>query len=311
MNDFAQIAWDDRCQEDCLELIRLAVREDLGRLYDFTTLALVPEQARGAADVVPRRPGVVAGLQAAALVVSDCDRHLQFEILAADGDRAEPGRPIARLAGPVRSLLTLERIVLNFLGRLSGIATLTSHYVAAAGARTRIYDTRKTTPGWRRLEKYAVRCGGGFNHRLNLAAAILIKDNHLAWGSEAGPDQRYSPAEAVLRARAFFDQLPPDLRPDPPLVEIEVDSLEQLAAVLPSRPDIVLLDNMTVEQLCEAVVIRNRLHPPTELEASGGVNLATVPDIAAAGVERISAGALTHSAVWLDIGLDWSPAPGH
>ncbi|HEY2412634.1 MAG TPA: carboxylating nicotinate-nucleotide diphosphorylase, partial [Pirellulaceae bacterium] len=204
-----------------------------------------------------------------------------------------------------------ERIVLNVLGRLSGIATLTRQYVdAVAGTKARIYDTRKTTPGWRRLEKYAVHCGGGHNHRTGLFDAILIKDNHLALGREEGGASAFSPAEAVRTARDFLaQQIAGDVprgAPDPAMmVEVEVDSLEQLRQVLPEKPDIVLLDNMDIDQLREAVKIRDSGESNAELEASGGINLQTVAAVAATGVERISSGALTHSAVSLDVGLDW------
>jgi len=201
-------------------------------------------------------------------------------------------------------LLAAERILLNLLGRLSGVATLTRQYVdLAAHTKARIYDTRKTTPGWRRLEKYAVRCGGGWNHRGGLNKAVLIKDNHLALGAQASDHAtRFTPAEAVVRARRFADE-----RGDlDMLIEVEVDTLDQFDAVLPARPDIVLLDNMGAAQLREAVGRRNAFDPAIELEASGGVNLATVQAIAESGVERISVGALTHSAVALDFGLDWA-----
>jgi nicotinate-nucleotide pyrophosphorylase (carboxylating) len=225
-----------------------------------------------------------------------------------DGAAVAAGTHLATIRGRARTLLTAERTLLNFLGHLSGVATLTAEYVAAvAGTRARIYDTRKTTPGWRRLEKYAVRCGGGHNHRTGLFDAILIKDNHLAWGQHAGGGH-FSPAEAVLRARAFCqDTAAGDPRPSL-LVEVEVDSLAQLDEVLPVGPDIVLLDNMSVEQLSAAVRRRDTLGAAVELEASGGVTLATVRQIAETGVDRISVGALTHSAVGLDVGLDWQPA---
>ncbi len=197
--------------------------------------------------------------------------------------------------------------MLNLLGRLSGIATLTSQYVeAVAGTGAQIYDTRKTTPGWRRLEKYAVRCGGGHNHRTGLFDAVLIKDNHLALGSRStGKDAtRFTPAEAVRRARRFIERsgLP---TANSTIVEIEVDTLEQLVEVLPAAPDIVLLDNMTPQQLRQAVATRDKIDRSIQLEASGGVNLDSVAAIAASGVDRISVGALTHSAVSLDLGLDW------
>jgi nicotinate-nucleotide pyrophosphorylase (carboxylating) len=218
---------------------------------------------------------------------------------------------LATITGAARDLLTSERIVLNLLGRLSGIATLTRQYVdQIAGTKARIHDTRKTTPGWRRLEKYAVHCGGGHNHRTGLFDAILIKDNHLAFGREQQSEAAFSPAAAIRKARAFLaQQVAGDIprgAPDPAMiVEIEVDSLEQLREVLPEGPEIVLLDNMPPAILREAVRIRDAGGFTSELEASGGVNLQTVRAIAEAGVERISCGALTHSAVSLDVALDW------
>jgi nicotinate-nucleotide pyrophosphorylase (carboxylating) len=219
-----------------------------------------------------------------------------------DGQLLEPGDSLGQIEGPARGILTAERIVLNALGRLSGIASLTRQYVEAAGeTAARIYDTRKTTPGWRRLEKYAVRCGGGCNHRTGLFDAVLIKDNHLALGVElSAAANRYSPAEAVVRARQFTRDHAPGM-----IVEVEVDTIEQLADVLPAGPDIVLLDNMTPDQLREAVERRDTLAPQVELEASGGVDLRSVAAIAASGVDRISVGALTHSFTSLDLGLDW------
>jgi nicotinate-nucleotide pyrophosphorylase (carboxylating) len=199
--------------------------------------------------------------------------------------------------------------VSNFLSRLSGIATLTARYVEAVrGTSASIYDTRKTVPGWRRLAKYAVRCGGGKNHRAGLYDAILIKDNHLAFGADGGwsPDaRRFTPAEAVQKAREFIEIHIPAVKRDQVIIEIEVDTLEQLEMVLPQQPDIVLLDNMGPEMLRKAVARRAAISPTTELEASGGVHLDTVRALAEAGVERISVGALTHSAVCLDFGLDW------
>ena len=207
--------------------------------------------------------------------------------------------------GP-RSLLSGERIFLNLIGRLSGIATLTRRYVEAiAGSGARIYDTRKTTPGWRRLEKYAVRLGGGHNHRTGLYDAILIKDNHLALGAAGQGAAHLSPAQAVRRARELVESMAAAQSGEPLIVEVEVDTLEQLAMVLGEGPDIVLLDNMPPDVLTQAVDLRDRVAPGIELEASGGVTLETVARIAATGVERISVGALTHSAGSLDVGLDW------
>jgi nicotinate-nucleotide pyrophosphorylase (carboxylating) len=199
-------------------------------------------------------------------------------------------------------LLITERTILNFVGRLSGVATTTAAYVEKTkGTRATICDTRKTLPGWRRLQKYAVRCGGGTNHRLGLYDAVLIKDNHIAFGNEAVAGA-FGVAEAVQQAR----ELVTASSQDPHMViEIEVDSLEQLALVLPAQPDIVLLDNMTTEQLELSVAMRDDGFQDVLLEASGGVRLDAVPAIAATGVERISVGALTHSAPNFDVGLDW------
>ena len=204
-------------------------------------------------------------------------------------------------------MLQVERPMLNLLGRLSGIATLTREFVeAAAGTKARIYDTRKTTPGWRRLEKYAVGCGGGWNHRTGLFDAVLIKDNHLALGAgSADSEAGYTPAEAVVRARRFIEEQAPAPARQEMIIEVEVDTLDQLDEVLLAEPDIVLLDNMGAAELREAVRRRDARNPRVELEASGGVSLETVRAIASTGVERISVGALTHSALCLDIGLDW------
>jgi nicotinate-nucleotide pyrophosphorylase (carboxylating) len=200
-------------------------------------------------------------------------------------------------------------VILNFLGRLLGIATLTGKYVAeVAGTKSQIYDTRKTTPGWRRLEKYAVHCGGAKNHRTGLFDAVLIKDNHLAQDHlvKRRADARLSPesaAAAVVKAREFLNSQNNAAQDMP--IEVEVDSMEQLAAVLPMSPDIVLLDNMSAELLRQAVGLRDREAPDVLLEASGGVRLETLRELAATGVDRISVGALTHSARALDVGLDW------
>ncbi|HXT60897.1 MAG TPA: carboxylating nicotinate-nucleotide diphosphorylase [Pirellulales bacterium] len=303
--EFRQIEWDEDVEDDCRQLIRLAVREDLGRLYDWTTVALVPESASGRANVVARKAGVIAGLPAARIALDEYDPQIEFNPLAADGDRVAAGQIVAELNGPARSLLTAERPLLNLLGHLSGIATLTAEYVAAvARTQARVYDTRKTTPGWRRLEKYAVRAGGGWNHRLGLFDAVLIKDNHLALGATTDRG-RYTPAEAVSKVREFLARLGPEDPRSEIIVEVEVDTLAQLAEVLPAGPDLVLLDNFPLERLREAVATRNAGYPQIQLEASGGIELATIAEVAAAGVDRISTGALTHSAQWFDVGLDW------
>lgn len=273
-------------------LIRLALAEDLGPTGDRTSLATIPEPTRARAAFVSRSPGVVAGLPVAALVCHAVDPALTFTQSVPDGSPTERGTLLATVEGPLRSVLAAERTALNFLQRLSGVATLTRRYGEAAGGfRAQVLDTRKTTPGWRLLEKYAVRAGGGTNHRVGLYDGILIKDNHLAG---LGGDVR----KAVEAARAYPGNagLP---------VEVEVDTLDQLEHALAVKADIVLLDNMTLDQLRAAVARRDAVSPGTLLEASGSVSLGTVRDIASTGVDRISVGALTHSAPALDIGLDY------
>jgi nicotinate-nucleotide pyrophosphorylase (carboxylating) len=302
--DFHQLEWDETLTDDLRQLIRLAVREDLARQNDWTTVALVGPDARGSAAIVARQPGVIAGLRALPIFTDEMQADIELQFKAGDGDRLSASTTVATLSGSARDLLTCERPMLNLLGRLSGIATLTNEYVQrVAGTAARIYDTRKTTPGWRRLEKYAVRCGGGHNHRTGLFDAILIKDNHLAHAAE----KNLSPADAVRRSREFVAQLDAQYIDKSLLVEVEIDSVEQLADVLAAGPDIVLLDNMTCADLRTAVARRNDIAPHIELEASGGVTLETLRGIAETGVDRISVGALTHSARCLDLGLDWLP----
>lgn len=303
--EFQQVGWDEQLEGDWLALLTLALREDLGEAGDWTSRSLVPAEADGGAAIVSRQDGVLAGLAAVPMTLQAIDEHLSFLPRAADGDAIRAGTTVGVIAGPVRGMLAAERLVLNLLGRLSGIASLTRRYlVAVEGTRAHIYDTRKTTPGWRRLEKYAVRCGGGKNHRTALFEAVLIKDNHLAfWGQATAEHAAGSPAEAVQAAREYLASQAPE--GEAMIVEVEVDTLEQLAAVLPVGPDIVLLDNMIPETLREAVALRDAINPAVELEASGGVSLQTIRVMAETGVERISVGALTHSAVGLDLGLDW------
>jgi nicotinate-nucleotide pyrophosphorylase (carboxylating) len=305
VNDFQQIEWDEAADEECLRLVQLAVTEDLERQQDWTTVALVPMEASGRAIISARRAGIVAGLPAARVVAAAMDPRTELRVIAAEGSAVAAGAPVAELSGPARSLLTAERTLLNFVGRLSGIATVTRQFVdVVAGTKARIYDTRKTTPGWRRLDKYAVRCGGGFNHRLGLFDAVLIKDNHLRFGAESSGVGHFSPAEAIRRARAFLQTALLE-RAASMIVEVEVDTLDQLCEVLPEQPDIVLLDNMSLDDLRAAVAARGATAPRVELEASGGVRLETIAAIAATGIDRISVGALTHSAAWFDVGLDW------
>ena len=267
-------------------VVRMALAEDLGRAGDLTAAACIPADARLSAVFAARKPGVVAGLACARLAVLALDPQARFSPEAADGDRIAPGAVLARVEADARALLSAERTALNLLGRLSGVATLTAAYVAAvAGAGARIADTRKTTPGLRALEKHAVLCGGGSNHRFGLDDAILIKDNHVAACGGIRP--------ALERARAYAGHLIK--------VEIEVDTLAQLEEALPHRPDVVMLDNFSLADLRTAV---KRAGGSVLLEASGGVTLETVRAIAETGVDVISVGALTHSAPVLDIGLD-------
>lgn len=278
--------------EDARRLIESALVEDLGGLGDVTSLATIPGEATGSAAFVARASGVVAGLPIAQMVCRAVDERLAFVAQIADGTAIERGATLATVAGPMRSILTAERTALNFLQRLSGVATLTRRYLEAAGAKAKILDTRKTTPGWRLLEKYAVRAGGGHNHRIGLYDGVLIKDNHLAalgGGASAVP-------LAVAAARTHAPGL---------TIEVEVESIEQFEAALQCRPDIVLLDNMPVEIMRRCVDRRDKIAPKVLLEASGGVNLQSIAAIAATGVDRISVGALTHSAPALDIALDY------
>jgi len=265
-----------------------ALAEDLGLGGDVTTQATIPAGTRASGVIATRQAGVVCGVQLAEAAFKLLDPFTQFEVVAADGTHVEAGATIAKVSGDARVLLTGERTALNYLGRLSGIASLTARYVAAvSGTRARIADTRKTTPGLRALEKYAVRCGGGVNHRFGLFDAILIKDNHIAAAGGVG--------RALQRAR---DQAGHMLK-----VEIEVSSLDELDDALQLDPDAVLLDNMSVSLLKQAV---EEVAGRAITEASGGVNLDTVRAIAQTGVDLISVGALTHSAPVLDVGLDFN-----
>ena len=267
-------------------VVRMALAEDLGRAGDLTSEACVPEAARLSVAWVARRPGVLSGLSCARLSLHALAPEARFEALPCDGDAIAPGQVLARAEAPARAVLSAERTGLNLMGRLSGIATLTRAYVdAVTGTGARITDTRKTTPGLRQLEKYAVRCGGGINHRFGLDDAILIKDNHVAACGGVRP--------ALERARAAAGHLVK--------VEIEVDRLEQLEEALPLGPDVILLDNFSLADLRTAVALAAGR---VTLEASGGVDLTTVRPIAETGVQVISVGALTHSAPVLDIGLD-------
>lgn len=303
MRDFKTQLRDDQLKDDLIQLARLAIREDLDRSFDLTTVSVVPAGLKAEASIVPRVAGACCGTDLIEWIVEALNCPITVDIHCHDGQAFASRETIAVLSGEARDVLTCERTILNFLGRLCGIATWTRQHVdCIAGLPTRLYDTRKTTPGWRRLEKYAVHCGGGHNHRGGLYDAILIKDNHLACHQRV-TGQLLSPAEAVSHARVFIEQQPGVSGET--IVEIEVDSLEQLAVALTSNPDIILLDNMSNDQLRQAVQMRNDQNPAVELEASGGVSLKTLRGIAETGVDRVSVGALTHSAVNLDLGLDW------
>nr|WP_314438994.1 carboxylating nicotinate-nucleotide diphosphorylase [uncultured Brevundimonas sp.] len=272
-------------------VVRMALAEDLGRAGDMTAQACIPESARMKAAFAARKPGVLAGVDCARLAVLAMDPKASIEVGLKDGAAFAAGAVLAVVEADARAFLSAERTALNLLGRLSGVATLTRAYVeAVAGTKARIADTRKTTPGLRALEKHAVACGGGINHRFGLDDAILIKDNHVAVCGGV--------AQAVRRARAFAPHLMK--------VEVEVDGLDQLDEVLAlidegAAPDAVMLDNFSLADLRTAVAwVAGRI----TLEASGGVDLTTVRGIAETGVDVISVGALTHSAPVLDIGLD-------
>jgi nicotinate-nucleotide pyrophosphorylase (carboxylating) len=268
-------------------LVRAALLEDLGRAGDITSNAIVGEEARARVALVARQPGLVAGLDVALLAFRLAEPSIASDVTRRDGSRVEPGDTIAMLAGPARGLLTAERTALNFLCHLSGIATATASVVAAVrGTRARITCTRKTLPGLRTVQKYAVRVGGGSNHRFGLDDAVLIKDNHIAAAGGIGP--------AVERARAAVGHLVK--------VEAEVDTLAQLDEALAIGVDAVLLDNMQLEDLRDAVAA---VGGRAITEASGRITPEVAPAVAATGVDLISIGWLTHSVAALDIGLDY------
>ncbi len=267
-------------------IVRAALAEDLGRAGDVTSQACIGAGAMMSAAFVARRAGVVAGLACARLALTLMDPDASFEVRRGDGEAVAAGETIALATAKARAVLSAERTALNLLGHLSGIATLTAAFVArTTGTKAVIVDTRKTTPGLRALEKHAVRCGGGANHRFGLDDAILIKDNHV---SACG-----GVSEALRRVRAHAGHMVK--------IELEVDGLAQLREALEQAPDVILLDNFALPQLREAVrLAQGRVL----LEASGGVSLETVAEIARTGVDLISVGAITHSAPVLDIGLD-------
>jgi nicotinate-nucleotide pyrophosphorylase (carboxylating) len=268
------------------QLIALALAEDLAQ-GDVTSASVIPADLMARAEVLIKAQGVLAGIDVAQAVCAAVDGSLAWQPLAADGQRVDAGGVVATIAGSARSILAAERTLLNFMQRLSGIATLTARYVAAIeGTGARLVDTRKTTPGWRALEKAAVRAGGGHNHRFNLGDGVLIKDNHLALAG-----QNIAGAVAAARANA----------PHTVRIEVEVESLDGLRAALEARADIILLDNMSLEMMREAVGIAGGR---ALLEASGGITLERIRAVAETGVDLISCGAVTHSATALDISLE-------
>lgn len=283
-------------------LIELARDEDLGSAGDVTSQAITPADAVGAADIVLREPGVVAGLAAVPEVLDVFAPRVTLHRIATDGQACAAATVLATLRGPSRELLAAERTILNLIGRLSGIATRTAAFVQALGeskSHSQLCDTRKTTPGLRAFEKYAVRCGGGFSHRMGLHDAVLIKDNHISDVPVAKLREKLT-----IAARAARNAPTTKLA----FVEVEVDSLDQLREVLAVESgliDIVLLDNMNTHDLREAVERRNQSRSSVLLEASGGVTLDTIRAIAGTGVDRVSVGSLTHGARSLDVGLDW------
>jgi nicotinate-nucleotide pyrophosphorylase (carboxylating) len=274
-------------KQELTSLVAAALQEDDAR-HDLTTAATVLSDRRARCRLVPRQTGVIAGLPLACEAFEQLDKAVTIRTEHQDGSRVTPQAPVMFLSGHARGLLSAERVALNFVQRLSGIATLTARFVQAiAGTNAHILDTRKTTPGWRRLEKYAVRCGGGLNHRMYLSSAVLIKDNHLA-----AVDGDI--ALAVKRARAVG---PAGIK-----VEVECDRLDQVRVAIDAGADVIMLDNMGLADLREAVRL---VDGRAVTEASGGVNLETVRPIAETGVNWVSVGALTHSAPALDLALDF------
>lgn len=275
-------------KEATLRLIRLGLDEDFAYGPDATTEATIDADVQMTAHFVPRKPGVISGLAVIEWTMQELSPEITVTIHAQDGDTVAPGDKLATVTGPARAILSAERTTLNLLTYASGIATQTHRWTEElSGTKAHVRDSRKTLPGYRDLAKYAVRCGGGVNHRMGLGDAVLIKDNHVA---SVG-----SVAEAYRRTTQAFPHLPR---------EIEVDNLDQLEEVLAYSPDLVMLDNFSVERTRVAVDKRNALSPGTKLESSGGLNLEGARAYAETGVDFLAVGALTHSVSVLDIGLD-------
>lgn len=287
--------FDQDSTSSAITLARMSLNEDLRDVGDVTCLSTIPADLQATVRIVSRESGVVSGLPLIPIVFHELSSDVNAIVPLNDGDRIERGAVLASLTGSVRALLTGERTILNFMTHLSGIASRTAQFVdAIAGTKACILDTRKTLPGYRALQKYAVRCGGGTNHRMGLYDGVLIKDNHLAARGDSAC------ASAVADARRYMVNSGRNTS-----IEIEVDTLEQLLDALKEKPEIVLLDNMSPPQLRQAVTLRDEHCPSTLLEASGGITLQTVRSVAETGVERISIGGLTHSSPALDLGFDW------
>lgn len=273
------------------DAVRAALQEDLGRAGDITTLATIAPDAMADVVIASREDGVLSGMPLARSAFRLINPEIQFETLIDDGAVIAPGDVVAKVTGRARDVLSAERVALNYLGHMSGIATATAQFAREiAHTKARVCCTRKTTPGLRAFEKYAVRCGGGSSHRFGLDDAVLIKDNHIGVVGDI--------ARTVETARAYVGHLVK--------IEVEVDTLEQLAAVLPAGPDVVLLDNMDAATLRKAIALVQKLNPATKTEASGGIKLETIAEKAETGVDYISTGWITHSAPVLDLGLDTS-----
>ena len=273
-------------RDDYLQLVRSALAEDVGS-GDVTTMSLITKDSFASGVIVAKEPLVVAGVDLAIASFREIEESIDFSVEVLDGQDGDFFQPLIRIHGPARALLTAERTALNFVQRLSGIATLTAKYVQqVAGTDAKILDTRKTIPGWRILEKYAVACGGGTNHRIGLYDQVMIKDNHLV---AMGGDIR----KAVHSARENYPQL---------IIEVEADTVKQAETAADAGADIILLDNMSCEELCKSIEI---ISGRSKTEASGGITIDNVREIAETGVDYISIGALTHSAPAVDIGFDF------
>jgi nicotinate-nucleotide pyrophosphorylase (carboxylating) len=299
LNQFSsRTQWDDLDTDWLLDLIDRARAEDLagGGFISFpdqhgdVSSELLDEEAKGRARLVARRPMTVCGIGLVPLIASAYGAQFELQEAADDGSKLEPGDVLGVLEGQVVAMLSAERVVLNFLQKLSGIATETAAYVAALGdSKTRLLDTRKTTPGWRALEKYAVACGGGWNHRLGLYDRVMLKDNHLAVGGSSGE----ALADLVRRAKKTYPKLG---------IEVEVDGVEQILPVLEAGADVIMLDNFDDAALVQAIEL---IDGRAATEASGGITHERLAGLANLGLDFISTGATVHQAVWVDIGLDW------